>query len=74
MPARLNYLALGDWHGRVQIDKRTWYPGTPEQDTFDIGGTGGGEVLLVELPTDGPSEHILPTVTALAASSSPSTT
>lgn len=64
--ARLNYLALGDWHGRIQIDERTWYAGTPEPDAFDTGGAGGGEVLLVELTTDGSNnKNVLPTVTPL---------
>lgn len=30
--ARLDYLALGDWHGKKQINSRTWYSGTPEPD------------------------------------------
>lgn len=32
--AHLDYLALGDWHGKKQIDARTWYSGTPEADRF----------------------------------------
>jgi DNA repair exonuclease SbcCD nuclease subunit len=32
--AQLDYLALGDWHGVVKIDDRTWYSGTPEPDRF----------------------------------------
>ncbi|WP_153101261.1 metallophosphoesterase family protein [Paraburkholderia hayleyella] len=32
--ARLDYLALGDWHGVKMIDARTWYSGTPEPDRF----------------------------------------
>src|SRR5690606_31070946 len=32
--AGLNYLALGDWHGAMRVDPRTWYSGTPEQDRF----------------------------------------
>lgn len=32
--ARLDYLALGDWHGKVQVDERSWYSGTPEPDSF----------------------------------------
>ncbi len=32
--ARLDYLALGDWHGKKQIGDRTWYSGTPEPDQF----------------------------------------
>ncbi|ACI51032.1 metallophosphoesterase [Gluconacetobacter diazotrophicus PA1 5] len=50
--AGLSYLALGDWHGALRIDSRTWYSGTPEVDGFDVGGAGGGQALLVTL--DGP--------------------
>jgi DNA repair exonuclease SbcCD nuclease subunit len=32
--AKLDYLALGDWHGVKSIDARTWYSGTHEQDRF----------------------------------------
>ncbi len=32
--AGLDYLALGDWHGRYRVDDRTWYAGTPEPDRF----------------------------------------
>jgi len=48
--ARLDYLALGDWHGTKQVDARTWYSGTPEQDRFK--NNDPGNVLLVEI--DGP--------------------
>lgn len=27
--ARLDYLALGDWHGQMSLGPRTWYAGTP---------------------------------------------
>lgn len=30
----LDYLGLGDWHGRMQIGPATWYSGTPEADGF----------------------------------------
>ena len=46
--ARLDYLALGDWHGTKQINPRTWYSGTPEQDRFR--GNDPGNVLLVDIP------------------------
>lgn len=45
--ARLDYLALGDWHGSKQVDARTWYSGTPETDRFRANDSG--QVLLVEL-------------------------
>jgi hypothetical protein len=38
--ARLDYLALGDWHGHVRVDDRTWYPGTPERNAFTHDGRG----------------------------------
>lgn len=38
--AGLDYLALGDWHGRLQVSARTQYPGTPEQDRFKHGARG----------------------------------
>ncbi|MGI4757615.1 MAG: metallophosphoesterase family protein [Janthinobacterium lividum] len=63
--ANLAYLALGDWHGSVQIDERTWYSGTPEPDGFAKGGEGGGSVLLVNLDEDRSSEQV-PLVTHLA--------
>ncbi|TIP73336.1 MAG: DNA repair exonuclease [Mesorhizobium sp.] len=38
--ARLDYLALGDWHGLKQFGDRTFYSGTPERDRFKHGGPG----------------------------------
>ena len=49
--AGLDYLALGDWHGGVEINARTRYSGTPEPDRFKHDRPG--EALLVAL--DGPS-------------------
>lgn len=57
--AGLSYLALGDWHGGVEIDPRTRYSGTPEPDRFKHDRPG--EALLVTL--EGPSA--LPQVTPL---------
>lgn len=37
IPEAYDYLALGDWHGLMEIDARTWYPGTPEPDRFPKG-------------------------------------
>jgi DNA repair exonuclease SbcCD nuclease subunit len=45
--ARLDYLALGDWHGCLKIDERTWYAGTPETDRFR--GNEPGAVLSVRI-------------------------
>lgn len=48
--AQLDYLALGDRHGFLKVDARTWYSGTPEPDHYRY--RDAGFVLLVEL--DGP--------------------
>ena len=45
--ARLDYLALGDWHGQVRVNERTWYSGTPEPTRFKE--RDPGNVLLVEI-------------------------
>jgi DNA repair exonuclease SbcCD nuclease subunit len=45
--ARLDYLALGDWHGALRIDARTWYAGTPETDRFR--NNESGQALSVRL-------------------------
>lgn len=49
--ARLDYLALGDWHGTRQIDERTWYAGTPETDRFRANDSG--QALLVTIAGTG---------------------
>jgi DNA repair exonuclease SbcCD nuclease subunit len=49
--ARLDYLALGDWHGRLQVSQRTWYSGTPEPDRFR--GNEPGYVLDVTIEAAG---------------------
>lgn len=45
--SQLDYLALGDWHGTLQVDHRTWYSGTPETDRFLRDQPG--QALIVEL-------------------------
>lgn len=59
--ARLDYLALGDWHGCKQIDTHTWYSGTPETDRFR--GNEPGFALLVQIDGAGaePAVTRLPT-------------
>lgn len=47
----LDYLALGDWHGRLVVDERTQYPGTPEATRFKE--KDPGQVLVVTLPAPG---------------------
>lgn len=49
--ARLDYLALGDWHGAKRVDARTWYSGTPEPDRFRCNGPGS--VLQVDIARAG---------------------
>ncbi|MBG6120171.1 MULTISPECIES: exonuclease SbcCD subunit D [unclassified Sphingobium] len=61
--AGLDYLALGDWHGAIEVDSRTHYSGSPEQDRFkhDRSGTA----LLVDISGAGavPSVTSVPTGT-----------
>lgn len=61
--AGLSYLALGDWHGGVEVDRRTRYSGTPEPDRFKHDRPG--EALLVSI--EGASA--LPEVTPLETGS-----
>lgn len=49
--AGLDYLALGDWHGAIEVNPRTHYSGSPEQDRFKHDRPG--EALLVSIA--GPS-------------------
>lgn len=54
--ARLDYLALGDWHGCLSIDECTWYAGTPEQDRFR--GNEPGYVLDVRIAAPGATPQV----------------
>ena len=54
--ARLDYLALGDWHGTKRIDARTWYSGTPEQERFK--DNDAGQVLIVEIDHPGAESKV----------------
>ena len=56
--AKLDYLALGDWHGTRRIDDRTWYSGTPEPDRFK--DNAAGQVLWVELDGPGAPPRVQP--------------
>jgi DNA repair exonuclease SbcCD nuclease subunit len=49
--ARLDYLALGDWHGYLQIDERTFYSGAPEATRFKE--KLPGKILVVEIAEPG---------------------
>ncbi len=46
----LDYLALGDWHGALQVGPRTWYSGAHEATRFKE--KDPGHVLVVQI--DGP--------------------
>ncbi|WP_368648327.1 DNA repair exonuclease [Castellaniella ginsengisoli] len=56
--ARLDYLALGDWHGFKQVDERTVYSGTPEPERFRENGSG--QVVRVEVPGPGRTPVVEP--------------
>jgi DNA repair exonuclease SbcCD nuclease subunit len=49
--AGLDYLALGDWHGAVSVNERTYYSGTPEPDRFKHDKPG--QALLVSVAGQG---------------------
>jgi DNA repair exonuclease SbcCD nuclease subunit len=53
--ARLDYLALGDWHGTREIAPRTWYAGTPEHDRWRENGAGNVLLVRIEGPRADPS-------------------
>ena len=48
--AKLDYLALGDWHGAKKIDDRTWYSGSPEPDGYGASGSGSALVVAIDGP------------------------
>lgn len=54
--ARLDYLALGDWHGTLEVAPRTWYAGAPEADRFKANDPGN--VLLVTLTEAGAAPEV----------------
>lgn len=54
--AKLDFLALGDWHGTLEIAPRTWYCGTPEPDRFR--NNNCGNVLILTLSERGQSPSI----------------
>jgi hypothetical protein len=59
--AGLDYLALGDWHGRIAVDPRSWYSGTPEPDSFKH--QAPGSALLVTLSSAGARPIVEPLAT-----------
>lgn len=56
--ARLDYLALGDWHGYKTIDACTRYSGTPEQERFK--DNGAGQALIVDIEQPGAEPQVQP--------------
>lgn len=58
--AGLDYLALGDWHGQMQVGDRTWYSGTPETDSFRHDRRGRGRCLAVTLTGPGALPQVAP--------------
>lgn len=48
--AEVDYVALGDWHGTMQVGAKAWYAGTPEADRFPkTEAYDAGNVLLVDV-------------------------
>lgn len=60
--AGLDYLALGDWHGQIAVNPRTYYSGSPEPDRFKH--ERPGSALLVELAGPGAPPEVTPVETA----------
>lgn len=61
--AGLDYLALGDWHGQMPVNARSWYSGAPEPDRFKH--EGPGRALLVTLTAPGVLPEVVPVETGL---------
>jgi hypothetical protein len=59
--ARLDYLALGDWHGQTAIGPRTAYSGTPERDAFHHDGRGACLAVTLTAPGALPQIEGVPT-------------
>lgn len=57
--ANLDYLALGDWHGQIQVTPHIWYSGAPEPDRFKH--SIPGQALVVSIDGKGAQ----PSVTAV---------
>ncbi|GAB2456157.1 DNA repair exonuclease [Comamonas humi] len=56
--ARLDWLALGDWHGLKQVQPRMAYSGTPEPDRFP--NNEPGYALLVDIAAPGAEPQVTP--------------
>lgn len=55
--AKLDYLALGDWHGVKEINQRTWYSGTHEPERFR--NNDAGYVLIVDIEEPGATPRVI---------------
>ncbi len=58
---RLDYLALGDWHGFYRVNERTYYSGTPETDRFRANDSGSVAFVTIAQPGALPVIEQLPT-------------
>lgn len=58
--ARLDYLALGDWHGTLEIAPRSWYSGTPEPDRFKANDPGNCLIITLSKPGAEPEVERVP--------------
>ncbi|GDY12034.1 metallophosphatase [Planctomycetota bacterium] len=53
-----DYVALGDWHGTLSVDRRAWYCGTPEPTRFKE--KHPGSVLVVTIAAPGAAPQVEP--------------
>lgn len=60
--ARLDYLALGDWHGCLEVGPRCWYSGAPEPDSFKEHAEACA--LLVRISGPGAAPEVTPCPTS----------
>jgi hypothetical protein len=58
--AKLDDLALGDWHGTLEIAPRTWYSGTPEPERFRNNEPGNVLVVTLTEPGIAPMVEVVP--------------
>ena len=63
LPAdQIDYVALGDWHGCLQVGAKAWYSGTHETDRFPKAGQRPGTVLAVTVSRGAaPTVEVVPT-------------
>jgi DNA repair exonuclease SbcCD nuclease subunit len=59
--ARLDYLALGDWHGAIRMNERCWYSGTPEPTSFKRNDSGKSLAVTINDSGEVPSVEPIPT-------------